>query len=79
VAPRAGSPLAAFRCAMSHAGKVRGVLHGSVRLLSHIRVKNTRIELSHRATYPTASTRRTPFDARIDAGATPAHSQTFCP
>jgi hypothetical protein len=51
VALRVGFPLAAIRRAMNRIGKVCGVLHNSVRLLSLSRAKNTRIELSHPATY----------------------------
>jgi hypothetical protein len=47
---RVGFPLAAFRRTMNLPGKVCGALHGTVRLLSLSHAKNTRIELSHRAT-----------------------------
>jgi hypothetical protein len=56
-----GSRTAAFRVgfssstlwrAMNLRGKVCGVQHGFVRLLSLSHVKNIRIELSHRGAYP---------------------------
>jgi hypothetical protein len=60
---RVGFSSSTFWRAMNLRGKVCGVQHGSVRLLSLSRGKNTRIYLCHRTTHLAriASAHRTPF------------------